>query len=170
MTKERGQVLDQHTREILRKYLRETRSLPNESARRQRFSALIAELFPGTRAITDFARGVEKLIRVRTESGEKRGRADAYYGNAIIEFEKSLGATLHEAEEQLREYISGSWPKKQENAASMLAIASDGIEWRIYRPVLLSGAPAELLPGISGSISCETSSFLKKSSAIFGCG
>lgn len=141
------QTLDPKTKEILRKYLRETRSLPNESARRQRFSALIAELFPGTIAVTQFARGVEKLIRIKTEAGEKRGRADAYYGNAIIEFEKSLSATLHEAEEQLREYVSGSWPKKQENAASLLAIASDGIEWRIYRPVLLSGAPPEPLPG-----------------------
>lgn len=146
-SKERGQVLDQHTREVLRRYLRETRNLPNESARRQRFSALIAELFPGTLAITQFARGVEKLIRIPGAEREKRGRADAYYGNAIIEFEKSLKATLHEAEEQLREYISGSWPKKQEHAASMLAIASDGIEWRIYRPVLMRGAPSEPLPG-----------------------
>lgn len=142
-----SQTLDPKTKETLRKYLRETRNLPNESARRQRFSALIAELFPGTIAVTQFARGVEKLIRIKTEAGEKRGRADAYYGNAIIEFEKSLSATLHEAEEQLREYVSGSWPKKQENAASLLAIASDGIEWRIYRPVLLSGAPIEPLPG-----------------------
>ncbi|MGB6877806.1 MAG: N-6 DNA methylase [Candidatus Acidiferrales bacterium] len=141
------QTLDPKTKEILRKYLRETRSLTNEAARRQRFSALIAELFPGTRAVTDFARGVEKLIRIKTEAGEKRGHADAYYGNAIIEFEKSLDATLHEAEEQLREYVAGSWPKKQENAASMLAIASDGVEWRIYRPILLSGAPPDPLPG-----------------------
>ena len=141
------QTLDPKTKEILRKYLRDTRSLPNESARRQRFSALIAELFPGTTAITQFARGVEKLIRIPSASGEKRGRADAYYGNAIIEFEKSLAATLHEAEEQLREYVAGSWPKKQENAATMLAIASDGIEWRVYRPVLLPGAPSEPLPG-----------------------
>jgi len=141
------QTLDPKTKEILRKYLRDTRTLPNESARRQRFSALIAELFPGTNAVTQFARGVEKLIRIKTEAGEKRGRADAYYGNAIIEFERSLGATLHEAEEQLREYVSGSWPKKQESASSMLAIASDGIEWRIYRPVLMRGAPPEPLPG-----------------------
>jgi len=141
------QTLDPKTKEILRKYLRETRNLPNEAARQQRFSALIAELFPGTIAVTQFARGVEKLIRIPRATGEKRGRADAYYGNAIIEFEKSLAATGHEAEEQLREYVAGSWPKKQENAASMLAIASDGIEWRIYRPVLLPGAPAEPLPG-----------------------
>ncbi len=37
---------------------------------------------------------MEKLIRINRVEGEKRGRADAYYGNVIIEFEKSLSATL----------------------------------------------------------------------------
>lgn len=141
-----AQTIDPKTREILRKYLRETRGLANEAARRQRFSALIAELFPGTNAITDFARGVEKLVRIKTVHGEKRGHADAYYGNAVIEFEKSLKATLHDAEEQLREYLSGLWPKANENTSSMLAIASDGVQWRIYRPKLLAGAAGEPLP------------------------
>ncbi|HEX5425803.1 MAG TPA: hypothetical protein VFW94_19805, partial [Candidatus Acidoferrales bacterium] len=141
-----AETLDPKTREILRKYLRDVRTLPNEAARRQRFSALIAELFPGTTAVSEFARGIEKLIRIRTATGEKRGHADAYYGNAIIEFEKSLKATLSEAEEQLREYVSGSWPKAEENAASLLAIASDGVQWRIYRPKLLAGAPKHPLP------------------------
>jgi methylase of polypeptide subunit release factors len=140
------ETLEPKTREILRKYLRDVRNLGNESARRQRFAALIAELFPGTYAVTEFARGVEKLIRIKAASGEKRGYADAYYGNAIVEFEKSLKATLHEAEEQLREYVSGSWPKPEENAGSMLAIASDGVQWRIYRPKLLQGAGRQPLP------------------------
>ncbi len=133
-----AQTLEPRTKEVLRKYLRDVRSLGNEAARRQRFSALIAELFPGTHAVTEFARGVEKLIRVRRVEGERRGHADAYYGNAIIEFEKSLKATLKEAEEQLREYVSGSWPKAEENAASLVAIATDGVTWRSYRPKLLA--------------------------------
>src|SRR5437879_5489426 len=141
-----AQTLEPRTREILRKYLREVRTLGNEAARRQRFSALVAELFPGTHAVTELARGVEKLIRIRGAKGEKRGHADEYYGNAIIEFEKSLKATLKEAEEQLREYVSGSWPKAEENASSMLAIASDGVNWRIYRPKLMAGAEAEPFP------------------------
>lgn len=102
-----AETLDPHTREILRSYLREVKSLQNESAKRQRFSALIAELFPGTRAVTDFARGVEKLIRIRRPQGTKRGHADAYYGNAIIEFERSLKATLSDAERQLSDTYPG---------------------------------------------------------------
>ena len=134
------ETLEQRTRETLRKYLREVKSLPNESAKRSRFAALIGELFPGTNAVTEYARGVEKLIRIEQPTGVKRGRADAYYGNAIIEFEKNLSATLTEAQEQLREYVAGIWQKEKEPRRPLLAIASDGIIWKLYRPVLLAGA------------------------------
>ena len=133
-------TLEQRTRETLRKYLREVKSLPNESAKRSRFAALIGELFPGTSAVTEYARGVEKLIRIEQPTGVKKGRADAYYGNAIIEFEKNLSATLTEAQEQLREYVAGVWQKEKEPRRPLLAIASDGVVWKIYRPVLPAGA------------------------------
>lgn len=134
------EILEQRTKGVLQQYLRDVKGLPNESAKRSRFAALIAELFPGTNASTDYARGVEKLIRIQHPTGIKRGRADAYYGNAIIEFEKSLDATLAEAEVQLREYVAGTWQKQNDEVPrSILAIASDGIEWRLYRPVLAAG-------------------------------
>jgi hypothetical protein len=60
-------------------------------------------LFPGTNASTEYARGVEKLIRIQQPTGVKRGRADAYYGNAIIEFEKSLEATSATAPPKAKE-------------------------------------------------------------------
>ncbi|HEV2498283.1 MAG TPA: N-6 DNA methylase [Terriglobia bacterium] len=138
-----AEILDPKTRDTLRIYLRDTRSLPNEAAKRQRFSALIAELFRGTRAITEFARGVEKLIRINRPTGEKRGHADAYYGNAIIEFENSLSATLNEADHQLCEYVSGSW---RQGVKPLLAIASDGINWRIYRPRAKVDSHVKILP------------------------
>ena len=99
------ETLEPKVKETLRNYVREMKSLPNEAAKRSRFAALIAELFPGTSAVTDYSRGIEKLLRISRPSGVKKGRADAYYGNAIIEFEKSLSATLAEAEGQLREYV-----------------------------------------------------------------
>jgi type I restriction-modification system DNA methylase subunit len=122
----------------MRNYIREVKSLPNEAAKRSRFASLIAELFPGTLAVTEYSRGVEKLIRISRDSGEKRGRADAYYGNAIIEFEKSLSATLEEAKGQLQEYVAGTW-QKDKARHSLIAIASDGINWIIYRPTLMAG-------------------------------
>jgi hypothetical protein len=135
-----AETLEQRTKETLRAYIREVKSLPNEAAKRARFASLIGELFPGTTAITEYARGVEKLIRIqRPSGGEKKGRADAYYGNAIIEFEKSLSATLAEAEHQLREYVAGTW-QKDKIQRPLLAIASDGLNWKIYRPILPAGA------------------------------
>jgi type I restriction-modification system DNA methylase subunit len=122
----------------MRNYIREVKSLPNEAAKRSRFASLIAELFPGTLAVTEYSRGVEKLIRISRGSGEKRGRADAYYGNAIIEFEKSLSATLEEAKGQLQEYVAGTW-QNDKARHSLIAIACDGINWIIYRPTLMAG-------------------------------
>src|ERR1700723_1710312 len=133
-----AETLEPKVREILRNYIREVKSLPNEAAKRSRFASLIAELFPGTLAITEYSRGVEKLIRISRASGEKRGRADAYYGNAIIEFEKSLSATLEEAKGQLQEYVAGTW-QKDKARSPLIAIASDGINWKIYRPTLIAG-------------------------------
>lgn len=133
------ETLEPRVKETLRNYVREVKSLPNEAAKRSRFAALIAELFPGTKAVSEYSRGVEKLIRISQANGEKRGRADAYYGNAIIEFEKSLLATLEEAKTQLCEYVAGTW-QKDKDRHPLLAIASDGLNWIIYRPVLAAGA------------------------------
>lgn len=133
------ETLEQRTKDILRSYLHEVKLLPNESAKRARFASMIGELFPQSAAIAEYARGVEKLIRIRRPEGEKRGRADAFYGNAIIEFEKSLASTLADAEDQLREYVAGSW-QTDASAQSMLAIASDGVRWIVYRPILAPGS------------------------------
>jgi hypothetical protein len=142
-----AETLDEKTRAILTAYLREVRTLPNEAAKRQRFAALLGELFPGQKILTEFARGAERLIRIKTADGTRRGYADNYYGNAIIEFEDSLDATLAVAEKQLREYVSGLWAKKGEDPRNLTAIASDGIEWRIYHPRLREGAGSPPQPG-----------------------
>ena len=143
-----AESLTEPVRNTLSAYLRDIRILPNESAKVQRFSVLMGELFRGYNAITQYARGIEKLIRINTGDGSRRGYADAYYGNAIIEFENSLDATLDDAEDQLRMYAAGLWQKKGENAHTLLAIASDGITWRIYRPLcrknLISPHPADV--------------------------
>src|SRR5439155_20664481 len=108
------------TKSAMIRYLADVRSLPNESAKTHRFSALIGEVFPGTSAPTDFAAGVEKIIRIDTAAGQKRGRIDSYYGNAVIEFENSLKATGKEAERQLREYVSGVWAKEGKNQRPLI--------------------------------------------------
>lgn len=134
------EILEPKTKETLRAYLRDVKSLNNEANKTSRFNALIGELFRGTKAVTEYPRAVEKVIRIDQAAGQKNGRADAYYGNAIIEFEKSLSATLEEAKRQLCEYVAGTWQKeKTRSLRPLLAIASDGIRWISYRPVLPEG-------------------------------
>jgi N-6 DNA Methylase len=132
----RPQRLDDKTRNILTGFLRDVRQLPNESAKRARFAALLGELFPGSKAVTKFPEGTEKIVRIDTALGKKRGRIDSYYGNAVIEFENSLKATGSEAERQLREYVAGLWSAESRPLRPLLAITSDGLVWRSYIPRL----------------------------------
>ena len=105
-----AQILDEKARAALATYLANIRSLPNESAKTHRFAALIEAPFPGGPATTQFAAGVEKLIRIDTAAGKKKyGFIDLYYGKAVLDFQNSLKATGAEAERQLRGYVAGAW-------------------------------------------------------------
>ncbi|WP_447983764.1 N-6 DNA methylase [Nitrospira sp. Nam74] len=96
---------------------------------------LLSDLFSDPSIASTFTAGVEKrVLRIETANGAKGGRIDSYYGNAVIEFENSLKATSAHAEEQLREYVSGIWRSEGYPLRPLIAIASDGIVWRTYRP------------------------------------
>ena len=71
------EILEPRTKDILRAYVRDVKSANNESAKRARFAAVIAELFPGTNAVSQYTQGVEKLIRIEQPTGTKKGHADA---------------------------------------------------------------------------------------------
>ena len=126
--------LDKRIEGGLASYLREIPGLNNESAKTHRFMGLISDLFTGTSASIDFARGIEKIVRINLQDRVKKGRIDAYYGNVIIEFENSLKATGATANEQLREYASGVWSKEGRPFRALLCIATDGIEWKAFLP------------------------------------
>jgi hypothetical protein len=123
-----SQVLDE-----LARFARDVKTLPNETAKSHRFVALVQALFPQTNAIVEITKGLEHRVRIRTAANTRHGRIDAYFGNAIIEFETSLRKSLHTAERQLREYTLGVWQKHQEVDETLVCIASDGIKWRTYR-------------------------------------
>ncbi len=113
--------------------------MPNESAKTQRFLALVSELFPGSDIVGLISQGIEKRVRL----GTKRRRIDSYFGNALIEFEKSLDVSLTTAEKQLREQVAGLWNGDESPDRPLVAIASDGIRWECYRPrVARRGAPS----------------------------
>lgn len=130
--------IDDSTKKLLSAYLHDVRTLPNESAKTHRFMALVGQAFPGTAIISKVTAGIEKAIRVELQEGAKRGRIDSYFGNAVIEFESSIKATGRIAEEQLRGYCAGIWAKEGKPYRPLLAVASDGVVWRTYRPILPS--------------------------------
>lgn len=84
---------------------------------------------------SDVIKGTEKLVRIYSKKVASRGFIDAYYGDIVIEFEANLDLKNDEAELQLREYISGIW-EEENKPISRLAIATDGIKWRVFYPVL----------------------------------
>ena len=130
----KGTMLDEITTQSILSFACDVKQLPNESAKTHRFAGLIENLFPRSKAITKFAAGIEKFIRIDTADEQKTGRIDAYYGNAIIEFENSLKATERTALSQLKDYTAGVWQRERGNPRPILCIATDGITWKTYKP------------------------------------
>jgi len=132
------------TSHSLRAYLREVKTAASEIGKRERFASLLGTLFPNLREVGIYTRGAETSLRIKTPEKDKTGRADTIYGSAVVEFEKDLKKTLSDAERQLREYVTGIWQTEPLSRRNLDAVATDGIMWRIYRPVLPEGA--ELIP------------------------
>ncbi|HEV2202429.1 MAG TPA: N-6 DNA methylase [Bryobacteraceae bacterium] len=139
--------LDVNTKQLLAHYLVEVRALPNESAKTHRFVALVGQAFPGSAVISKLTAGIEKAIRIQLPERAKRGRIDSYFGNAVIEFEYSLKTTGEVAEHQLREYCAGVWTNEGRPHRPLLAVASDGVVWKTYRPSLPSNLEEPPQPG-----------------------
>src|SRR5690606_22308424 len=104
-----AQILTDATRHTLTQFAEQVRKLPNETAKRERFAALLGELFPGEPIQQIHAQGAERGIRIERSGASTTGRADTYYGHAVIEFETSLKATGEHAKEQLCDYVAGIW-------------------------------------------------------------
>lgn len=108
--------------------------------KREAFSTLLGTLFPHARETTLLQRGSETSLNILNSAGEaKRGSADAVFGNAVIEFERDLKKTGEHALDQLREYVAGMWQRRG-TAFSVAAVATDGIHWEIFYPLLPLGA------------------------------
>jgi len=76
---------------------------------------------------------LEKYIRVKHGTIVVAGRVDVFLGNLIIEFESDLVSKLQESEDQLRRYVAILWSEKK-HRVEWLALASDGVNFRVYRP------------------------------------
>ena len=131
-------TLDHETLGRLERFRTEVGALPNESAKTHRFMALVAELFSGSNIVAKLAGGIEKVVRI--PAGHRR--IDSYFGNAVIEFEKSLDVSLDTAISQLREQAAGLWNGEETSERPLLCIASDGLRWETYQATLKAPSPA----------------------------
>lgn len=139
-------ALDTTTREVLSNFLRDIKNLPNESAKTHRFVALVSQLFPGSEVTTLLTHGIEKTVRVAIGDELRDRRIDAYYGNAVIEFERSLKKSEAVAREQLREQAAGVWRAEQGTGRPLLCIATDCVVWKVFRPVYQGSSPTKPTP------------------------
>lgn len=120
-------------------YLRGLRQANSEEAKKLRFQNLLTRLFQDSQAaknvVNQLAQGGEKTIfNIPRPGVPKTGYADIAYSNVIIEWEKDLAKTGRHAEDQLAEYLAGSWHSGERY--DYILIATDGRVWRTYAPNL----------------------------------
>jgi len=134
---------------IVADYLKEMQSLQSEQARSHRFSLLLQRLFGlQPNFIENYVAGVESSIKATQQDVVLRGRPDALFGNVVIEFERDLSRSekRQEAEEQLRRYIAVLWSNEGANRTPYVAIATDGVRFRVYAPLTEAPNQAALRP------------------------
>ena len=129
-------------------YIESMQRPSSESAKSQRFGILLNELFgeqPGF--IEEYVSGIERYVNVKEKDRILRGRVDNLFGSLVIEFEQDLRATLADAEDQLRKYVSCIWSQEAPGARRpYLGIATDGIHFRIYSPYIGDPAAPQVEP------------------------
>jgi type I restriction-modification system DNA methylase subunit len=132
----------------IQKYVEEVSHLGSESARCQRFLLLLKDIFGevNTNFVEDYLRGVEKYVKSKGKDIVLKGKVDNLYGNLVIEFERELGKTLPEAEEQLKRYVACLWSEKEERKVNYLCLAADGIDFQVFSPRTEKPLTESLLP------------------------
>lgn len=120
----------------LSEYFIQVKSVNTERTKSQLFLEFIRRVFEGVNA--DCAESLfpdlEKFVRYKRGSVIVKGSIDALLGNLIVEFERDLVRKLGEAESQLTKYVSILWSKEGHYRTNYMCMASDGINFRVYKP------------------------------------
>jgi hypothetical protein len=120
------------------KYLEQVKPLQSEPARLTRFTLLLNDLFGELDfpLLRDFLAGFE--TKISAAEGERcrvlRGRADALYGNLLIEFERGATGWLKQAKRQLERYVAILARSEEARDYYFIPIASDGISFIVFAP------------------------------------
>ena len=144
--------------QAVRTYLQDVES-KNETSRKERFIRLLSDLFPNKKREIDlFTLDAETYVKYEKppEDQTQRGFIDTFYGNLVIEFEHGLPEMQEEAERQLRGYVAKLW-SDTENKRPFLAIATDGVKWNLYTPLLEDGvAETSITPDLIKLVASES--------------
>jgi len=132
----------------IQNYSEEVPSLGSEPAKTQRFLILLKDIFEDVneKFVEDYLHGVEKYVKSRKKDIVLKGKIDNLYGNLVIEFEKDLGKTLPEAQDQLRRYIACLWSEEEERKINYLCMAADGLNFQVFSPSTEKPLAEPLLP------------------------
>lgn len=131
-------------------YLSAVQPLNSEAAKSQRFTLLLNELFGlQPNFIEEYVAGIEKYLKAPQRDTILKGKADELFGNVIIEFERDLTvkSKQEEAEQQLKKYAACLWSGEAPGQRTRyLCMATDGVLFGAYTPVLDDSAKAALTP------------------------
>jgi hypothetical protein len=135
--------------ETISQYLREVEPLNKEPARSHRFAMLVQQLLGiEPNFIDNYTTGIEKYLKVKQKDRILTGKADNLFGNVIIEFEANIPKKRPEAEDQLRRYVAILWSQEPLDARTpYLCIATDGVRFVTYSPVLVNSIVQDVAPG-----------------------
>ena len=141
-------IRERQWEEVIPAYLHEIELLNTESARSHRFAMLLQQLLGvEPNFIDSYTAGIEKYLKVKQKDRILKGKADNLFGNVIIEFEATLPKNRSEAEGQLCRYVAIVWSQEPlDSRAPYLCIATDGVRFVAYSPVLTDGTKEDIAP------------------------
>ena len=108
----------------------------NETSKREAFVILASKGFEDTGIATELALGAEYKVNFKNKGAIRRGAVDSFFGNLIVEFENNMARTGNHAVDQLRAYSAGAWTEDGSTERPYIAIATDGLEWRVFAPTV----------------------------------
>ncbi len=110
-------------------YILNTGRVHSQPAREILFVGFAERVF-GVRP-EEFAEKME--VPVKSKLWLVKGRIDAVFGNLIIEFKVDLNRELEDARGELKKYFQAF--KEKHPRASYVGVATDGIKFRVFKPV-----------------------------------
>ena len=130
---------DSRFNEELNKYLEYVKIQHTEASKAFYFLEFIRKVFPEVNR--DRIPYLEEYLRTEQGDAESivviRGRADAVFGNLILEFKDELSENkLEIAKEELRRYCYTIWNNEGERKTKYFLIATDGIHFVVFIPTL----------------------------------